>query len=289
LRSFAAHNRDSLPLTLSLPSSDVAAFENRFGASPANVRLVADEDYCGFDLSRVPGWYGQQLCKLTSWRATGLDHHVVLDSDSYFIGDVAADDMIPPPGKKFILWGSQLRTALELRGSESLLAYIKGELVVDAAMLPPERRAPAPDFARLHQIKLLSEDQINLSERSGEIFNFFGAQKWYFFQPGQIFAKELLVDFENYMKSGGLDLKDVINIAPWEYNWYGEYVAAFHSETTDFRVSPVFHVATTASVEFAAKQGATEAALRRRFKWVQMASRHLEALRLDGGGAPWSS
>jgi hypothetical protein len=289
LRSFAAHNRDSLPLTLSLPSSDVAAFENRFGASPANVRLVADEEYCGFDLSSVPGWYAQQLCKLTSWRATGIDTYAVIDSDFYFINDVTAEDLTPPPGKKFLIWGSALRTVLETTRSEVLLAYIRDEWQPHPLDFPPVRSAPESDFAPLHAILALPSQAITLEERSAEIFRFFQAKQWFHYQPGPIYTSILLADFERFMLSGGLTLIDAIRIAPWENNWYGEYVAAFHSAETEFRISPVFHVAKQEAVDFAIKQGIDENLLRQKFKWVAMASRHLKALTLDGGGAASSS
>lgn len=279
LESFAAHNPDNLPLTLSLPSRDIKPFLVLLGA-PKNVTIVADEDYCGFDLSALPGWYAQQVCKLASWRATGLDHHAVLDSDSYFIADVTRADLTPPPGKTAIVWGSEVRTVLEPSGSERLLAYARDGWLPDRKNFPPVRPQPRLDFSGLHAIRSLSQEQMSLEARSGAIYKFFGAKQWFFYQPGQIFARKILVEFERCMASGDLDLVETIKIAPWEYNWYGEYAAAYHSAETDFRVSPVFHVANKEAARSAADQGLTEAVLARRFKWVQMASRHLDLLKL---------
>ncbi|MCW2282677.1 hypothetical protein M2323_000438 [Rhodoblastus acidophilus] len=279
LASFAAHNPDNLPLTLSLPSRDIKPFLVLLGA-PKNVTIVADEDYCGFDLAALPGWYAQQVCKLASWRATGLDHHAVLDSDSYFIADVTRADLAPPPGKTAIVWGSGLRTVLEPEGSAPLLAYAKAGGTPQPQDFPPVRPPPRLDFSRLHAISALSEAEMSLEARSGAIFEFFGAKQWFFYQPGQIFARDILIAFEQCMASGGLDLVETIKIAPWEYNWYGEYAAAFHAAETEFRVSPVFHVAKREAALRAAEEGLTEAVLARSFTWVQMASRHLDLLKL---------
>jgi hypothetical protein len=279
LESFAAHNPDNLPLTLSLPSRDIKPFLVLLGA-PKNVTILADEDYCGFDLATLPGWFAQQVCKLTSWRATGLDHYAVLDSDSYFIADVTRADLTPPPGKTAIVWGSAIRTVLEPSGGERLLACARDGWTPALDDLPPVRPPPPLDFSQLHAIRSLSYEHMSLEARSDAIFKFFGAQKWFFYQPGQLFARKVLVEFEQCMASGGLDLVETIRIAPWEYNWYGEYAAAFHSVETEFRASPVFHVATREAAQRAADQGLNEAALARSFKWVQMASRHLDLLKL---------
>jgi hypothetical protein len=281
LKSFRAHNPERLTLTLSLPNADIPAFRDRFGRDIPNLRVVTDEEYCGLDLTRLPGWYGQQLCKLASWRATEADHYAVLDSDCYFIKDARARDLMPSEGKKYVACGSELRTVFGSDGNEALLRYIKGDLVPGKEVFPPLRTPIKCNFSELKSHRDTSLDVFDLNERSALIFRLFGAGKWYFFQPCQIFSKELLISLENFLAENDLSQEQAISIAPWEYNWYGEYAACMKSAETCFKVSPFFHVANQKSVDLALQNGLTEAVLSRKFIWVAMAARHLSLLRLQ--------
>ena len=102
LTTFARHNVEHLPLTLSLPRADLPAFHARFGNVLDDVTIVADEDYCGHDLTAYRGWHGQQICKLMSFRVVPQQHYAVLDSDCYFIRDITAGELRPRGGKPFI-------------------------------------------------------------------------------------------------------------------------------------------------------------------------------------------
>jgi hypothetical protein len=276
LESFQRHNVSDLPLVLSLPSTDIADFQSRFGSEIANLRLVTDEDYAGVDLSKFEGWFGQQICKLTSWIAADLDQYAVLDSDCYFIADVQAADLIAPPPKKFLLWGSSLRTVIGATGNDALRRYALGE--EQRVDFPPVRQSPEIDISLINKAR----DNLapTLEGRSALIFELFAAKHWFFYQPGQIFSRDLLKALIAFLGAIGLSVEEAIRLAPWEYNWYGEYVAAFHSNDVYFRVSPMIHIASDVALRAARDVGLPESSLAQRFFWVQMAARHLDKIKM---------
>ncbi len=278
LDSFAQNNPDGLRLTLSLPRDDKNAFHDRFGHDIPQLRLVHDEDYCPFDLRSMSGWHAQQLCKLSSWRAVDAEQNVILDSDFYFIRPVRAAELLPRDGKEFVVYGSLIRTVFSDRDNSALLAYLEGaEPRPD--WFPQPRPAPETDFSEIKALLEAPRDSVSPEERSGAIFRLFGAKRWYFYQPGQIYSKTLLVALEQFLAERGLNFAQAISASPWENNWYGEYIAAMHAERIDFRVSPVFHVAKAAQVEAAKQAGLTEEKLATRFAWIAMAARHIAMLK----------
>ncbi len=278
LESFQTHNPYSIPLTLSLPNIDIKDFENEFGTNLPNVVVVADESYCGHDLTKYRGWHGQQICKLTSWRAADFEHLAVIDSDCYFIRDITPTEFLPAK-KPYIAYGSTVRTVME-PGNEDLVRYLKSEIELTAELMPPTHEGGGKSLADFVHYKDSDLDNPGAIERSGFLLDVFGAKQWIFYQPGQIFSRGILQSFQEYLAAHGLTEGDAILICPWEYNWYGEYACRFFHDQTAFKVSSILHFATEEAIKYMHEQAITEEMVAGKFALIQMAARHMKRLRL---------
>ena len=83
------YNMDSLPLYISVPSSDLEIFRNRIGM---DITWLTDEEIVGsnqdIDLNKymtLPGQHSQQIVKAEFWRINPAENYVCVDSDMRFI------------------------------------------------------------------------------------------------------------------------------------------------------------------------------------------------------------
>jgi hypothetical protein len=277
LNSFAMHNPDGLVLTLSLPLADITAFHHRFGRSPPNVVVVPDEEYCGRNLGGLPGWFSQQVCKLTSWRVVEAERYVLLDSDCYLIRDIKIDEF-RPRDKRYLVFGSLVRTVLK-EDNVDLLKYIRGE--IDPASVSPKPWSLTDSLSQYLDYRTRDLENPGPIERSDIPMKAFGAKQWVYYQPGQIFCRDVIVALMDYLKERNLTPVDLIRISPWENNWYGEFIASRYFAETEFRISPFVHFQEEADILFARRLGLTESELAKRFVFVNMAARHLKYKRFD--------
>ncbi len=281
LDSFKQHNPDEMTLTISVPAADVNRFHDLFGVTNERVRLVTDESYTEGELEGLRGWHAQQLCKLRSAAIVASDHYAVVDADCYFVGDMRSSDILPRSGKRHSLYGSSLRTVMT-GGNTPLVEYIKGSLAVDASFFPrDDASAQAERLSSFRHYKDLDLDTPSALERSDIPFKAFGARKWYYYQPGQVFSRGLLRNMYDFFQERGVSFRDAILISPWEYNWYGEFATFSSSDAIDYRVSPYLHFADHDGLAFAERNGITSAVIAERFPIVQMAARHLDKVSLD--------
>jgi hypothetical protein len=277
LESFAAHNPDRLTLTISLPKADIHPFRSRFGSRLPYVEVVADEDYCDRDYSDLPGWHAQQVSKLNSWRIMNVSRYVIVDSDCYAIRDILSTEFRPQT-RDFLAYGSLVRTVLK-SDNVDLIDFIRGKTAADKPI--PRPQTTEDNLASYLKYRTGNLDNPGPLERSAIPMKVFGAKQWIYYQPGQIFCREVVVALMDYLRDHGLKASDLIRISPWEYNWYGEFIASRFFERTEFRISPFVHFQEESDIVFAQSLGITEAELSKHFVFIQMAARHCDRKRLD--------
>ena len=281
LDSFERHNPEKLIMTVSLPESDIDAFWRSFGRFRENIKIVVDESYTGSDLKDLRGWHAQQLCKLESASVVEADHYAVVDSDCYFIRNITGSDLMPRAGTRYMACGSLLRTVVTSENRD-LIAYLNDELSINSAWFPDsELGERTQDLSSYLRFKDLNLDNPSALQRSDIPFRAFGARKWYFYQPGQIFSRNLLQEMKRFLRGEGISLRDAILISPWEYNWYGEFASFAFRESTDFKISPFIHFADDESLILCKENNITTEKIARKFILVAMAARHLQRLSLD--------
>jgi Family of unknown function (DUF6492) len=284
LESYYANNPENLQLTLSLPADDLPTFRAEFGTDLPNVSVISDESYCDHDLSDLGGWYGQQVCKLMSWKVVNAAHYIVLDSDCYFSRPVTAEEF-RPLGRRFVAYGSLVRTVLK-EGNENLRRYMTGKLVPEPNLFPEAVDLPNCPLSEFVHLKDLDPNNPGPLARSDVPHKVFGSKKWIFFQPGQILSRDLVAALCRFFREHRLSVEDAIRISPWEYNWYGEFAVSRYFDQTQFRVSAFLHFQTEEDIEFARNNGITEAQIADKFPIVAMAARHFPRLRFDHAALP---
>jgi hypothetical protein len=277
LSSFAAHNPDHITLTLSLPVSDISTFHQRFGRDPPNVAVVPDEEYCARNLGGLPGWFSQQVCKLMSWRVVEAERYLLLDSDCYLIRDLDIDEFYSRD-KRYVVFGSLVRTVLK-EDNVDLLRYIRGE--IDLASVSPKPWSWIDSLPQYLDYRTRDLENPGPIERSDIPMKAFGAKHWVYYQPGQIFCRDVILALMDYIKDHNLTPADLIRISPWENNWYGEFIASHYFAETEFRISPFVHFQEEADIHFARRLGLTERELAKRFVFINMAARHLKHKRFE--------
>lgn len=80
------HNKDSLPVYLSVPKADEDIFKH------LNVNLLFDEDIVGYNLTQ--NWFTQQLVKMHFSDLGLVKNYLWIDADSYFIRDFYISDFM---------------------------------------------------------------------------------------------------------------------------------------------------------------------------------------------------
>lgn len=106
LDSIERHNKDALPVYVSMPREDRPLFEQQIGG--ARCTLIDDEDIVAANprvrpeqLRGVPGRLSQAIVKSEFWRLGYCRNYVCIDADSMFIADFHRGDFVAPDGDSY--------------------------------------------------------------------------------------------------------------------------------------------------------------------------------------------
>jgi hypothetical protein len=213
LDSVATHNRDRIPVFISVPANDVPAFQGltrRF----ADVSVLADDHFATPRVeekiwSFPPGYITQQMVKLSVHRLSEARNYVMLDSDTYFIRDFGTADFITPDG-----------TGLSVFSSDK-------DLVADPAYAPFNE-------LRAKRINLVA-DRMNIPLYARATCH-----------NNTVFQQSVLSDFHEWCRAEDLTLLDLMTIAPIEFSWYNFFLLR-HCSNRLVRVEPFIKMVHTRS------------------------------------------
>jgi hypothetical protein len=271
LISSVAQHAPGLAMLISVPRSDLPLLKDTVHL-PGFVSVVADEDYLGAEKSLPSGWYHQQVCKMSMHRLGFADSYFVLDSDAYLIAPV--EDGLFQIGENLVIVASDVYTRLN-RGNMRLEAYIeRPEMAAEVA-------GPLFDLADVSENLLTARrDFANRPWQGVKLKKQYLSQVFpptnLSMQPAQIFHTEVLRSIEGFLDGQGMDWWSLIELAPWEYSWYGRFALSLPDAGIIGRPSPVVHFASEDDVAHAKAKGYTLETLRQRFCAVQMAARHFD-------------
>ncbi len=264
-----------VPFVLSVPRAHEPALR-ALGRQNSTVTVVHDEDYAPPGMESLYGWYQQQVCKLSVYKTGLADAYFSVDSDAYFINSIGPGDFYHD-GRKRIVY-SRLFTKY-LPSNDALQDFL---LNPGAVSLPDTGAGTIDGFgdrlAVFHRWLESSGDTAPV-ERGRWINRLFQAPLGTSFQPGQILHASLLADMQLFFGDFGISTVDLINLVPWEYNWYGAWAAAARRDQVALSTSPIVHFASAADVAHARSRGVTASHLASRFKVIQMAARHFNDTR----------
>lgn len=199
VESVQRHNRDGLPLYLSVPDSDVALFREKCAGLPFT--LLRDEEIVaqtpGLDLSAfagLPGRLSQQVVKSEFWRLGLSENYLCLDSDCYFLRPFGAADFESDDGTPYTVMheARELLHFAELAGMPKIVVNRDRECAEIQALF--SRRGRCWEF--------------------GPIPVVWSARVW----------SDLA---EKYLQPRGMTIIDAIRAHPGELRWYGEALLAF--------------------------------------------------------------
>jgi len=277
--SVVRHNRDRLPFYASVPRSDRLLFAERIGSR--DVELVCDEDILGEQVKQ--SWTTQQLVKLCVGRTGFADAWFWLDSDAYFIRDFGLSDFVRDDGSVAFAASRKLHL-LEERWTE-----VVRELD-DPSTTRPLTLAELGGASASHAVAISRwqrwVDAVlrpSFEARLPRIASFFGRTgPSLYYLPGAIWTQDGVRSFEEAVLAPlRMTFSDLLQYAPWEANWIGEWTIASGMRGRHIVESPFLHIRSDEAIRRARREGLGESRLAARYLGLQLAARHQEYERLD--------
>jgi len=278
LTSIERHNASQCPFVVSVPQSDKALFLNRFGAS--RFQLFTDEDVIA---GRKQNWRTQQLVKLYAWRLNFADAWMWVDSDAYFIRAFSVQDFVRDQSVAFVTsptlheWREPGSSVDKYLGDVSSLPTLSAEQLRDQRASELPRKIPF--VTRV--LDAIKKPRVNDTEF--RIQRFFGRRGPHlYYMAGTIWTQDSLRSLErDFLEPNQLRYEDLIQHAPWEAIWLGEWEIYRGLPNRHVIQMPILHLSSDDSVRRARATGVTEGRVAQRYCGIQLAARHGELARLD--------
>jgi len=190
LASIVKHNKDNLPLAVSVNNEDFDFFDKEL--PNRSFQLIKDNEIEDCELENK--WIYQQIIKSQLHKLNICENYVCLDSDSYFIKDFYFHDFMYSTDIPYTVIHEQKDLFTWSSNNIKEIGYNpKDEFVND----------------REYIMKKLG--------RKGKIYDF---------GPSPIiWSTKVWKSFEeNYLNKNNLTLKDCLEEKPSEFTWYGEWL-----------------------------------------------------------------
>ncbi len=234
VRSAAEFNVENIPLYLAVPDDEVTFFSNLLDRDA--VIVIADSQF------RIPavtekihsfriGYIEQQLIKLSLHKLDVARTYFVLDSDSFFIREFSHEDFLDESGRGYTVL-SEDRDQFASPGYSQFVELRKAMIdrIADYLCLPPHMRATCHGNA--------------------------------------ILISDVLSSFEEWRRTEGLSLIDLMTIAPLEFSWYNFYLRKCRPDMITAIEPIVRNVHTRSEFRSLLQQGLRISALRRSYLGV---------------------
>jgi len=191
LESSVKHNKDKIPLYISVPKEDFQLFKSKLGSD--GYYLIHDEELIHESLCQ--SWKNQQIVKMIFWKTIQTENYVVLDSDSYFIKDFYYKDFLVTDSIPYTVMHEQKDLfQWTVKYKDQYLGY-------DPQASFAECRTPIQE----------------LFDRKGRLYDFgpvpviWSSKVWRSLE-------------EEYIKPNNLTFDGLINTISSEFTWYGEWL-----------------------------------------------------------------
>jgi len=206
-QSIEKFNVDSIPYYVSCPKSDYPSFKSNL---PEFVNLISDEDIIRDNMHQ--SWHNQQIVKSQFYKYVDTINYLCIDSDSYFIRPFRKADFIAVADTPYTIMHQQ-------KNLFQWTCRYKKELGFDPQKSFDECRV---------QIGNIFDRQIKVN---------------YDFGPSPTIWSKKVWDAldENYLKPNNLTFKQLIEVVPSEFTWYGEALLAF-KPIEIYPIEPLFMV-----------------------------------------------
>ncbi len=275
-----ANNTDRLPMILAAPRADHRLIADHIGAGRA--MMIADEDIVRLRSPRL-GWYQQQIVKL-AFGTTGLaENFVIIDSDHYMLRPFRRTDFLTDNGTPYLILSDHHYIAdpdndYVTRLLVDLAAGGEVELCSPSPEIVEATRGPGAAAIRISREEIepgavlasLVPKAQSIMQRQGIEFKFMHGPIWS--------ASAIMALKEQVLDRDGVDFETLIEICPWEANWYGNWVLSSGCIEVVPKEMMFIHFRTDESIIRAREMGITNAVLARAFLGVALAARHQELM-----------
>ena len=253
VRSVERYNQEGIAFYLSVPREDRARFEDRLGR--VGVNYLVDEEIIEGEI--VQSWGTQQLVKF-GFAKTGIaENYFWIDSDFLLIRNFTREEFFAFPGVPYtICW--------ETRGN------------------PFQRRLLGTGGGDNDQQYAQMRAQVRGAV--GKIQETFGRRgPWLSFGAPAIWASRVVLALEETAKANqSLGLLGLLQQAPFELNWYGEFLLASRAIPVVPRDNMAFHFVRDAEYEAFLSSGFSIAGLAEEgYLAVNFASKWMRGIGLD--------
>lgn len=200
VKSVKRFNRDSMPLYISVPHADLAAFKKCIGMD--DVIWLSDEEIIATNVSinreaylALPGHISQQIVKAEFWRINPCNNYVCIDSDSRFIRDFFASDFLTLEGNPFTI----------LHEGKAFLQFCLANGVQEAELY----------------FESMSNEMREYFKRQGPSYSY---------NPFPvIWSNKVWSKLSQQFEAGETNILDAIVEHPYESSWYGEALLKYGS------------------------------------------------------------
>jgi len=188
IETTAKHNKDNIPVYLSIPKHQEQLFKDVIGTDGYN--MIFDEDVIQDTVHQ--NWFTQQLVKMKFSETELCENYLWVDGDSYFIKDFYYDD--------FMYTNEIPYTTIHENKDLFQWMATKGTLLLDVLRSYKEDR----DKVR------------NVFDRTGKYYDWTCPNLW---------SVKVLKHFkEYYLEPNNLTYQQLLSHVPGELIWYGEYL-----------------------------------------------------------------
>ncbi|WP_414041985.1 DUF6492 family protein [Acidithiobacillus sp. M4-SHS-6] len=202
-KSWVQHSQEKVPFFIVVPKNDLSAFYkvfiNRFGRD-IPIILCEEELLASIDI-RVPenfdGWHLQQIVKLGFAKTGWSTRYLTLDSATLIKKDFSWRSVWGDAGRIYLDCRPEIRErAYNILDENNEMTWLRGDL--------------APSSLTYREI----DDLLGLSRDITATYT-----------TSMIFDSKIVVYLENYLRNKNINgIIGAIQIAPYEYRWYGTYV-----------------------------------------------------------------
>lgn len=189
LESIEKHNRDNIPVLISVNNDDFSFFRSKIDPE---IEIIRDKDILESTVN--DGWRYQQIVKSSLHNLNICENYVCIDSDSYFIRDFFVSDFMFDSSTPYTVMHQQKELF-----SWSSINY--------------KRLKVNPKLSFLQERKFVMEK--------------FGRKStFYDFGPSPVIWSCYVWEsfHKNYLKSQEKTFEEIIIECPSEFSWYGEWL-----------------------------------------------------------------
>lgn len=207
--SIGKYNKDNIPFYCVCPQKDKNMFENlRTGNEEYEYNIITDEEVLKIS-NNEQSWFSQQLVKLNFYKLNIAENWLVLDSDCYFIRDFHLKDFMIDDNTPYIAFDEPFKGVLQL------------------AELFFENDDSSKGLAK--HLKITRE--------------YFGSNgKDLTILLPFVMSAKVVKGLEEYFLNKNMTFKDMLDITPFEMQWYVAYLLKFNPIKYSISNTFFFHI-----------------------------------------------